>query len=119
VTVRLGDAPVVLEEPLAGLVRTLVSAHEGRSRVSGRVPSPWLFPGGAPGRPISTEGMLHRFRGVGIHGTSARAGALMHLAVNLPTAVLARLLGTHPDTAERWARASAADFARYAAQRGP
>jgi hypothetical protein len=118
VTVQFGDAPVVLEEPLAGLIRTLVSTPRGHSRLTASVPSLWLFPGGAPGRPITAEGLLHRLRSVGIQGRSARAAALMQLAANLPAVVLARLLGIHPDTAERWAAATASDFARYAGQRG-
>ncbi|MGH2690030.1 MAG: hypothetical protein ACRDKW_14675, partial [Actinomycetota bacterium] len=118
VTVQFGDAPIVLEEPLAGLVRALVTTPRGHSRLTASIPSSWLFPGGAPGRPITPQGLLHRLRHVGIHGKRARAAALMHLAANLPAVVVARLLGMHPDTAERWARATASDFARYAGQRG-
>ena len=43
------------------------------------------------------------------------SAALFHLATDLPAAVLARLLGIHIAVAVSWQRASAGDWAAYAA----
>ena len=46
----------------------------------------------------------------------SRRAALTHLAARLPAAVLADLLGIHPNTAVRWVRAAGGDWTSYAAQ---
>jgi hypothetical protein len=46
----------------------------------------------------------------------ARSAALFQLATDLPTAVLARMLGIHITVAVAWQRASAGDWAAYAAE---
>ena len=51
VRLRLGRAPVMLPEPLAGLVLNLVAARTGHAALGDQGTSPWLLPGGQPGRP--------------------------------------------------------------------
>jgi hypothetical protein len=46
----------------------------------------------------------------------ARSAALFQLATELPAAVLARMLGIHITVAVAWQRASAGDWASYAAE---
>jgi hypothetical protein len=50
---RLGREPVVLPEPLAGLVRDLASTRNGHAVIGALGTSPWPFPGGQPGRPLA------------------------------------------------------------------
>ena len=50
--VETGPAP--LPEPVAALARTVLANRKGHASIGARQPSPWLFPGGQPGRPIST-----------------------------------------------------------------
>jgi len=76
---------------------------------------PFEFPGGQPGRPISSYRLAERLREHGIHSGQARSTALFQLATDLPAAVLARLLGIHITVAVAWQRASAGDWAAYAA----
>ena len=45
-----------------------------------------------------------------------RRSALVHLASNLPAAMLAQALGLSAGTAVRWSGAAGADWANYAAQ---
>jgi hypothetical protein len=116
VRLRLGSAPVVLPEPLAGLTRDLVANRRGHAVLGDQGTSPWLFPGGQPGRPISPDRLGQRLRSIGIRPAQARSTALFQLATELPAAILARMLGIHIKVAVQWQQASAGDWAAYAAE---
>jgi hypothetical protein len=115
VHLRLGQEPVVLPEPLAGLVLRLIAARQGHATTGDQGTSPWLLPGGRPGQPISPDRLRERLRQIGIHPGPARSTALFQLATELPAAILARMLGIHIDVAVAWQRASAGDWMTYAA----
>ncbi len=115
VRLRLGAQPVVLPEPVAGLVLFLVSTRRGHGRLGDPGTSPWLFPGGQPGRPISASRMTERLRDLGIQAGPARSSALLQLATELPAAVIARLLGIHIKVAAEWQRIASGDWMGYAA----
>ena len=95
VRIRLGREPVVLPEPLADLVRHVVETRQGHATIGDHGTSPWLFPGGQPGRPISSYQLAERLRQLGLRPGQARSTALFQLATDLPAAVLARMLGIH------------------------
>jgi len=116
ITLLLGTMPVELPGPLDGLVRQMLARRHGRAAVGRTSDHPWLFPGGAPGHPISTAQLKTRLAAVGIHGRSGRNTALMDLAVKLPPAALARMLGIHISTAGTWAERAGGSHAAYAAQ---
>jgi hypothetical protein len=78
-------------------------------------PSIWLFPGGQPGRPISTGQLTQRLKRLDIRPGTARSTALFQLATEIPAAILARTLGIHTDVAVAWQRLSAGDWTSYAA----
>jgi hypothetical protein len=115
VRLRLGREPVELPEPLAGLVLELVATRRGHAALADPGTSPWLFPGGMPGRPVSSYQLTERLRQLGIRSGQSRSTALFQLATDLPAAVLARMLGLHISVAVAWQRASAGDWANYAA----
>jgi hypothetical protein len=116
VRIRLGHEPVILPEPLDALVLQVAAARQGHAALGGQGTSPWLFPGGQPGRPISAYQMAGRLRQLGIYSGRSRSAALFQLATDLPAALLARLLGIHITVAAAWQRASAGDWAGYAAE---
>jgi hypothetical protein len=116
VRLSLGREPVILPEPLAGLVRQLLASRSGHAAIGDDGASAWLFPGGQPGRPISSYRLAERLREHGIHSGQARSTALFQLATDLPAAVLARLPGIHITVAVAWQRASAGDRAVCAAE---
>jgi hypothetical protein len=116
VRIRLGDEPVTLPEPLDTLARQVVARRRGKAALGAPPTSPWLFPGGQPGRPISAFGLGERLRQLGLHPGQARSTALFQLATELPAAVLARMLGIHITVAVAWQRASAGDWTGYAAE---
>ncbi len=116
VRLRLGREPVLLPEPLAALVRQIVAARRGHAAIGDRGTSPWMFPGGQPGRPISAHQLGERLRRLGLRPGQARSTALFQLATDLPAALLARMLGIHISVAVAWQRASAGDWMNYAAE---
>ncbi|MFE7778484.1 site-specific integrase [Streptomyces sp. NPDC057445] len=114
VRIRLGAVPVELPAPLAELALQQVAVRRSHA-VLGRTDSPWLFPGGQPGRSISVWAMGERLRKLGIRLAETRSTALFQLATELPAAVLARTLGIDITVAVKWQRAAAGDWAAYAA----
>jgi hypothetical protein len=116
VLIRLGDEPVVLPEPVAALALTVVANRRGKAAVGDPGTSPWQFPGGQPGRPISPYALTERLRHLGLQPARDRSTALFQLATDLPAAVLARMLGIHITVAVAWQRASAGDWTDYAAE---
>jgi hypothetical protein len=115
VTLRLGSVPVVLPEPLASLVCDLVATRRGHASIGVPATSPWLFPGGQPGRPVSADRLGQRLRLIGLRPAQARSTALFQLATELPAALLARMLGIHVKVAVAWQHVSAGDWTAYAA----
>ena len=115
VQICLGPAPITLPEPVAGLARQLLDGKHGHATTGAAGPSPWLFPGGQPGRPVSSGHLGQRLKDLGIHPGQARSTALFQLASELPAALLARMLGIHIDVATAWQRISAGDWMAYAA----
>ena len=113
--IRLGREPVILPEPLDALVLQLAATRHGHAAIGDPGTSPWLFPGGQPGQPISAYQLAARLRQLGIHSGQSRSTALFQLATDLPAAILARMLGIHISVAVTWQRASAGDRAAYAA----
>jgi hypothetical protein len=116
VRLRLGREPVVLPEPLAGLTLQVVASRRGHAAIGDKGASPWLFPGGQPGRPISSYQLGQRLRQLGLQPGQAQSTALFQLAADLPAAVLAKMLGIHISVAVAWQRASSGDWASYAAE---
>jgi hypothetical protein len=115
VRLRLGREPIVLPEPLAPLVLQLITSRHGHAALGNQGNSPWLFPGGQPGRPLSAYQLGERLRQLGLHPGQARSTALFQLATELPAALLARLLEIHISVAVAWQHASSSDWASYAA----
>jgi hypothetical protein len=116
VHLRLGRVAIQLPEPVDSLARNVVSNRRGHATIGALTPSPWPFPGGQPGRPISSAQLTKRLNNLGIRPSQARSTALFQLASQIPAAILARTLGIHTDVAVAWQRHSAGDWATYAAE---
>ena len=117
VSVTLGDSPIELPEPFAGHVTTLIVTR--RARVGKRVPDPgpWLFPSQHPDRPALPETITHRLQRIGVQPTAHRASALLHLAGEMPPAVLGDLLGLGRTAVHDWSTLAARPWASYVADR--
>ena len=115
IRLHLGRVPIQLPEPVASIALAVAANRKGHATIGATGPSPWLFPGGQPGRPISTARLTLRLEALGISLRQARSTALFQLAAEIPAAILARTLGVSTDVAVVWQRLSAGDWASYAA----
>jgi hypothetical protein len=116
-TIRLGGSELELPPRLTTRLQELVADRQGRRGIDAPGDARWLFPGGAPGRPVSPTHLAKRLRALGIDVHRARNRAMLDLAGQLPPSVLADLLGFHPVTAAGWAYRAAGDRATYVAAR--
>ncbi|MBC9719627.1 hypothetical protein H9Y04_44885 [Streptomyces sp. TRM66268-LWL] len=116
VHLHLGTRPLDIPEPLGDLVRELVRTRQGHAAVGHTDASPWLFPGGRPGRPMNPARLMSRLNAIGLPTRAGRGTALMDLAGQLPTTVLSRLLGIHIQTATAWSQEAGNTRPGYAAE---
>jgi hypothetical protein len=115
---RIGAHHLLLPPKLAHMLTDLGSGEHQRSRYTHTPDNPkWLFPGLVPGRPLSADGLRRKLNDFGFHPRPARNAALASLAAELPSAVLADLVGMHHTTAARWAQLAARDWHAFVAAR--
>ncbi|MFD5180595.1 hypothetical protein ACFWM1_32630 [Nocardia sp. NPDC058379] len=116
VELLLGKLPLQLAEPVGDLFRELVSNRKGHAAIGHTDEHSWLFPGGAPGRPISPQQLASRLKRVGVQPRASRNTALIELAGSIHAAVLSRMLGISIDTATVWTNESGNTRPGYAAE---
>ena len=116
VHLKLGASQAIIPEPLGGLLVELAANGRSHTGVGSPAHSHWLFPGLHAGRPLHPSGLGQRLRRLGIPTMPGRRAALMHLASQLPAAVLAEILHLQPTTAVRWVAAAGGDWNNYAAE---
>ena len=115
VTARFDTFPIELPEPLEELALRQLDASQNE-RFAGHHRK-WLFPGRNAGRHLVRENIRSELVARGIHPAAGRNAALFQLAGEVPTPVLAELLGIAPRTATRWAALAARDWSHYASLR--
>jgi hypothetical protein len=115
VRIELGRVPVGVPEPVASIALAVAANRKGHATIGAVGPSPWLFPGGQPGQPISGARLTQRLGALGISPRQARSTVLFQLAAEVPAAILARTLGISTSAAVTWQRLSAGDWMAYAA----
>jgi hypothetical protein len=104
VLLRIGDSPTPVPEPLASLLRDLLT-----QRVSFQGPNAdtaWLFPGRRAGQPMRSQVLAALLREHGIAPQAGRTSALRQLVLQAPAPVIASTLGYH-NTHTAWLRAEA------------
>lgn len=114
-SVRFGRRDVNIDEPLAGFIRAQLDAPRRHESLGTLTQTNWLFPGHLPGRPITAARLGARLGALGINAQAGRRAAMQQLAVEVPAAVLADLLGIAVTTAVDWAHTAGGDWSRYAA----
>ena len=116
VYVRFGTTKTIAPEPFGRLLVALAEGERSCTGVGSPSQSHWLFPGLHAGRPLHPSSLGLRLRHLGITTMSGRRAALMHLASQLPAAVLAETLHLHPTTAVKWTSIAGGDWSSYAAK---
>lgn len=117
VVVTFDTVPIELPPDVGDLVLEHIRGYSPASYQAGD--AHWLFPGRLPGRSMHTEPIRRVLVGHGIHPRQSRSTALFALAGQIPTPVLADLLGISRGTATRWAALAARDWSGYVARRRP
>ena len=115
VHVRFGQHEVPVPDSLGEILTDLIQTGRSHTGIGTPAISPWLFPGGMPGQPITPSTLGERLRAIGVRAMPGRRAALIDLAGQLPAAVLADTLNLAPGTAVRWMQQAGADWNRYAA----
>jgi len=114
VSVRFGTQPLVVPEPLATHVTTLIATGRAHHIGIGSTNSTrWLFPGHLPGRPITANQLGQRLGAFSIDARAVRRAA-QQLAAEVPAVVVAEMLGVAITTAVHWVHAAGGDWANYA-----
>lgn len=114
-TIRFGTADIVVPDPLAGMLGTLLDTPRAYISVGAPTTSRWLFPGQHAARPLTPARLGARLNRLGIDARAGRRATMLHLAAELPAAVLADLLHLTPATAVGWVNNAGGDWSRYAA----
>jgi hypothetical protein len=117
-TIRLGDPPVPVPEPLAALLAELAARRVNMNTASNPA-CDWLFPGTRAGQPITPSAVLLKLRAHGMPVTRTRTAAFGQLVTRAPAPVIAQALGYHPGTAVAHLTAAGRTWARYPAARTP
>lgn len=107
VTILVGTDIIELAEPVARLARALLAEQAD---------SVWLFPGRTPGQPRSSHSLGESLRTIGVT-QAARVAALHDLVRQIPSPVLADLIGYNPTVIARRAVTLATPWDHYAALR--
>ena len=115
VLARFGQHEVPVPHSLGRILTDLIRTGRSHTGTGSPITSPWLFPGGMPGQPITASRLGERLRALGVRAMPGRRAALIDLAAQLPAAVLADSLNLSPGTAVRWMHQAGADWNRYAA----
>lgn len=116
----VAEHELVIPPRLARLLAAVAwrtATRTARTALVGGVDDGWLFPGLRPGGHITSERLAGRLRSHGIGIRPGRNTALAELAADLPTPVLASLVGIGITTALRWARYARRDWTPYLAAR--
>jgi hypothetical protein len=116
-TITFAHTPVTMPAPVADAVRAWLDQRQA-SMPPLATPSPWMFPGSPPSRPMGEQSLSRRLKTIGIDCNQDRRGALLHLAGELPAAILADIVGVHIATAANWADVAGRLRSDYPALRG-
>jgi hypothetical protein len=113
--VTFDRTPVEMPDVLDDLIEEQM-ARRGQASYASRN-NQWLFPGGSPGKHLTTENIRGQLVERGIKPQAAKHAALFQLAASVPLPILADVLGISTTSAARWAALSSRTWGHYTALR--
>jgi len=113
VHLTLNRCPILVPPAVAELLIQLRDNPSFTTSIGRSSPGHWLFPGLRPGRPIHPTTLVMKLNAQGIATRASRQAAVMTYAAELPSPVLADLLGLHINSAIRWASLAKRDWTHY------
>jgi len=117
VRIRLGTSPILLPDPVAGLLQAFLDDPRYRRNTVTNQHSRWLFPGVRPGKPIHLNTLSKMLDSAAVPARPARAGAWTELVRSAPPAILADALGISAATAMRYASRAGTNLLAYPTSR--
>ncbi|MEP7024594.1 MAG: hypothetical protein ABJB47_12505 [Actinomycetota bacterium] len=115
VLISFGEHGIPVPGPLAVILTKLIRSGRTHTGTGSPAITPWLFPGGLPGQPITASRLGSRLHALGIYAMTCRRATLTDLAAQMPAAVLADVLHLSRGTAARWMHQAGGDWSGYAA----
>lgn len=110
--VTVGRRPLLLPPVVAKMLRAL--AQQPRRGATGSSSQCFLFPSNrAVNAPMAARRLTLHLNNHGVFVRAERNSALITLASDLPTPILAEALGMHINTALRWSSLAARDWSHY------
>ncbi|MFF7756051.1 hypothetical protein ACFZCP_44255 [Streptomyces sp. NPDC007971] len=113
VTVRLGDPPSSLPDPIADLMRAYLHCREHLPYASSRI-SRRLFPGRQPGQPMNPVSLQVHLREIGVPAQRVSPSAIRQLVLQAPAPVIAKARGHHDQIATLLVTEAGGTWSRYA-----
>ncbi|WP_327138821.1 hypothetical protein [Nocardia sp. NBC_01327] len=113
----LARHPVLLPPSLARLIEQLIAQPVARALIPATSTSIYLFPGKPATRPRHPRSLQQLLSESGLPHLPARNTAMIAIVSELPSPVVADLLGIHPCTANRWTEIAQTSWAGYLAAR--
>lgn len=112
-SLRLGDPPVPVPEPLASLLLAYLAdrPHMGTATNPN---SHWIFPGRRAGQAMDPVALCDLLRRAGVPAQHGRTAAIKQLVLQMPAPVVAQAFGYHQASATRIATEAGSPWSGYA-----
>ena len=112
-TLRLGDPPSPVPEPLASLLLAYL-ADRPHMGTAVNPASRWIFPGRRAGQPMDPVALRDLLRKLGVPAQRGRTAAIRQLVLQMPAPVVAQALGYHQASTTRIATEAGSPWSGYA-----
>jgi len=113
-TLRLGDPPIPVPEPLASLLLAYL-ADRPHMGTAVNPASRWIFPGRRAGQPMGPVALRDLLRKLGVPTQRGRTAAIRQLVLQMPAPMVAQALGYHQASTTRIATEAGSPWSGYAA----
>jgi hypothetical protein len=112
-TLRLGDPPVPVPEPLASLLLAYL-ADRPHMGTAANPDSRWIFPGRCAGQAMDPIALCDLLRRAGVPAQHGRTAAIRQLVLQMPAPVVAQAFGYHQASTTRIATEAGSPWSGYA-----
>lgn len=116
--IALGVEAAPVPEPFAALLDHHLRKRPNLRTVGGTMCTPWLFPSTRAGWHIDPQAIMKRLRTLGVNLLGTRNAALQELVAEVPSALVAELLGYSYQVTQRHAATQASAWMKYAPSGG-
>ena len=105
--ISLGAEPIPVPEPFASMLRQHLHDRPNLRTTGGGATTPRLFPSTYPGKHLDSQYLMKRLRALGINLLGACSAAIRNLVADVPTPLVAELIGYSYQVAHHHAEVAA------------